>query len=91
MKAIGVRELRQRASEFLREVERGQTVEVTAHGRPVARLVPVRGASRRELLAARGRITLGGGDLLAVGEPLLPARHVALPSRRLADARSRER
>ena len=41
MKSIGVRELRQRASEYLREVEQGRTLEVTARGRPVARLVPV--------------------------------------------------
>jgi len=54
MKSIGVRELRQRASEYLREVEQGRTLEVTARGRPVARLVPVRAAARR-LAVARDR------------------------------------
>lgn len=41
---IGVRELRQSASEILREVEAGQPATVTVAGRPVARLVPLRNA-----------------------------------------------
>lgn len=91
MKTIGVRELRQRASEFLKEVERGQTVEVTAHGRPVARLVPVRAESRRDLLAAGGRLTPGSGDLLALGSPLPRSKQTGAPSRALARARANER
>jgi len=74
MKTIGVRELRQRASEFLRDVERGRTVEVTAHGRAVARLVPVRGLDRRDLLTAAGRLTRGRGDLLELGAPCCPSK-----------------
>jgi len=42
MRAIGVRELKARASLVLRRVrERGEEVEVTHHGRVVARLIPV--------------------------------------------------
>ena len=42
MLAVGVRELRSRASEILRRVrERGEEIEITHHGRVVARLVPV--------------------------------------------------
>jgi prevent-host-death family protein len=42
MRAIGVRELKERASEVVRRVrEGGEEVEVTYHGRVVARLVPV--------------------------------------------------
>lgn len=91
MKTIGVRELRQRASEFLREVGRGHTVEVTAHGRPVARLVPVGGGRTRDRLSREGRLTPGAGDLLALGAPLLPAPRTASPSHRLRRARSSER
>ena len=41
MKRIGVRELKANLSDILREVdEAGQVVEVTRHGRVVARLVP---------------------------------------------------
>lgn len=91
MKTIGVRELRQRASEFLREVERGRSVEVTAHGRPVARLVPVRGGDRRHLLVSRGRIAPGQGDLLDAGDPLAPVKGRAVPSAALDRARQHER
>ena len=91
MKSIGVRELRQRASEFLREVERGEVVEVTAHGRLVARLVPVKGAGRRALLVAGGRLTQGQGDLLDMSAPLPPGKRISKPSVSLARARANER
>lgn len=39
---IGVRELRQNASEILREVEAGEPATVTVAGRPVAQIVPLR-------------------------------------------------
>jgi prevent-host-death family protein len=41
MTSVGVRELRQRASELLRLVEGGETVEITDRGRPVALLTPL--------------------------------------------------
>ena len=42
MSTIGLRELRQKASEILREVEAGETTTVTVSGRPVAQIVPLR-------------------------------------------------
>lgn len=57
MERIGVRELRQHASQYLHRVEHGETVEVTQRGRPVARLVPVdRVATERERLIAAGQL-----------------------------------
>lgn len=42
MESVGVRELKQRASEIIRRVqETGTPVQVTNHGRLVARIVPV--------------------------------------------------
>jgi prevent-host-death family protein len=41
MVRIGVRELNQRTSQVLERVRRGETVIVTDHGEPVARLVPI--------------------------------------------------
>lgn len=38
---IGLRELRQQASEIVRRVEGGEEVTITVAGRPSARLVPV--------------------------------------------------
>ena len=37
---VGVRELRQNLSVYLRRVKDGETLEVTERGEPVARLVP---------------------------------------------------
>lgn len=37
---IGIRELKSKLSECVRDVKHGDTIVVTEHGRPVARLVP---------------------------------------------------
>jgi len=48
MRTVGVRELKQRTSWVLRELRAGgREIEVTHHGRVVARLVPVRPAPAR--------------------------------------------
>lgn len=91
MKTIGVRELRQRASEYLRLVEAGRTLTVTARGRAVAWLVPARAAGHRELLVTRGRIVPGVGDLLGLGAPLPASPGVPPPSDGLRKARADER
>ena len=46
MKTIPQRELRNRVSRVLREVEAGVRMRITVDGRPVADLVPVEGARR---------------------------------------------
>lgn len=91
MRAIGIRELRQQASRYLRDVERGETIEVTDRGRPVARLVPVPRACGLDALAASGRVDLAQGDALELGPPLTPAADMPLPSETLANARADER
>ncbi len=40
MRTVGVRELKERTGEILREVSAGQSMEVTHRGRVMARLVP---------------------------------------------------
>ena len=42
MTTVGLRELRQNASELVRRVEAGEEIAITVAGRPGARLVPVR-------------------------------------------------
>ncbi len=51
---VGVRELRQRASAWLRRVEAGETVRVTDRGRPVALLTPLPAGSPLDRLRAEG-------------------------------------
>jgi len=59
MRAIGVRELKERASQVLRRVrERGEEVAVTHHGRVVARLIPVSRERPRPRAAAATWATL---------------------------------
>lgn len=91
MKSIGVRELRQRASEYLRQVEAGRALEITARGRPVALLVPLRGTGHLERLVRRGRVIPPTGDLLELGAPIPAVAGRSRPSTALARARSRER
>ena len=91
MKTIGVRELRQRASEYLKAVEAGGSFEITAHGRPVALLVQARSASRRDLLMARGRLAPARGDLLDLGAPVKPRAGTPTPTEALAATRAAER
>ncbi len=53
MRAVGIRELKQRTSQVLRELQdSGEEIEVTHHGRVVARLVPVRRTPPRPRAAA---------------------------------------
>lgn len=72
---IGVRALRQRASEYLARVEAGEVVDVTVRGRLVARLVPVTAADRtRHRLVASGslRPARRPGGLAAIDTDALP-------------------
>jgi prevent-host-death family protein len=91
MRSIGVRELRQQASRYLREVERGDAIEVTDRGRPVARLVPIPRSSRVDALLASGQLSPASGDPIELGAPLEPRPGVPLPSVELAAMREGER
>jgi len=91
MDVIGIRELRQHASRYLRQVQRGETIEVTDRGHPVARIVPVPPADGVNGLAASGRLVLAAGDALDLGPPLKPAEGEPLPSEALREARAGER
>ena len=62
MTSVGVRALRQRASELLRLVAQGETVEITDRGRPVALLTPLPGGSPLDRLRAAGEIELATED-----------------------------
>jgi prevent-host-death family protein len=81
---VGVRELRQNLSVYLDRVKAGETLEVTEHGRPVARLAPNPPAQQSivDRMIAEGRITPASHDHRltpppppdpAPGEPTLSA------------------
>jgi len=92
MHRIGVRELRQHASTWVRRAAAGETLEVTDRGRPVARLGPIPAVERGvEALLAAGRLRPGQGALSAL-EPA-PAARAGEPdlSAVLASSRADER
>lgn len=67
---VGVRELRQNLSVYLRRVIEGETLEVTERDRPVAILAPLPEASTPlGRLVASGRARAPVGDLLELGVP----------------------
>lgn len=68
---VGVRELRQNLSVYLDRVKAGESLEVTEHGTPVARLTPnpSRRASMIDRMIAEGRITPAAGDHHALPPP----------------------
>lgn len=70
MTSVGVRELRQRASELLRRVEGGETIEITDRGRPVAVLGPLPEGSALAQLHASGEIDPAAGDIDDLPSPL---------------------
>jgi prevent-host-death family protein len=47
MKRVGVAELKNNLSRYLRAAEAGETIEVTDHARALARIVPAAGSGRR--------------------------------------------
>jgi prevent-host-death family protein len=58
MRAISITELNQQTSRVLREVQEGEQLEISMHGRVVARLVPATDqATWLERKKAEGRIT----------------------------------
>ena len=59
--AVGLRDLRHHTSEVLARVRHGETVNITEHGRLIARIIPVgerTPAPILERLVASGRATL---------------------------------
>jgi prevent-host-death family protein len=91
MKVVGVRELRQRASELLRLVGQGETVEITDRGRPVALLTPMPQGSPLERMRASGEVEAATEDLDDLPEPLVLPTGAEAPSQVLARLRRDER
>jgi prevent-host-death family protein len=71
MERVGVRELRQKASEILRRVAAGETFEVTDRGRPAA-ILSAPGPSGLAEMERRGVVRRAEGDLLEVVPVRMP-------------------
>jgi prevent-host-death family protein len=91
MESIGIRELRQHASRWLKRVAAGESFEVTDRGRRVALLVPSPSEEGLDELLASGRARLGTGHLRDLGPPLSRRRGRPRPSEMLERLRADER
>lgn len=91
MASIGIRELRQRASEYLRRVESGETIEVTDRGRPVALLTPIPEVPPLERLRASGDVEARVSEWDDLPPPLELAEGQEAPSSVLERLRADER
>lgn len=91
MGSVGIRELRQRASELLRQVAAGETIEITDRGRPVALLTPLPGQDGLVRLRAAGEVSAVEGDFNELPEPLDIPAGAEMPSRTLENLRAGER
>jgi prevent-host-death family protein len=61
MEVVGLRELRQGASDLIRRVEAGEEIAITVAGRPAARLIPAASRTWRSWLDVAG-LFAGPGD-----------------------------
>ena len=64
MNSVNVTELRQHLPDYLKQVQQGEEIEITLHGKTIARIVPDRKESSREaalkrLEALRGTVIVG--------------------------------
>ena len=94
--SIGIRELRQHASRYLRRVREGETVTITDRGEPIADIVPRKPGreSTLERLIREGKARPAKGDLmefLRENPPLQPEPGEPLPSEILEELRRDER
>lgn len=89
----GIRELRQHLSRYVERVKTGETIEVTDHGRLVARLMPASDtASEIAELEARGLVVQTPSlDFASLAPPRPPRAGELLPSEVLAEERASQR
>jgi prevent-host-death family protein len=83
--------LRQRASDLLRRVATGETIEITDRGRPVAVLAPLSDGGPSARLRSTGDLVAGDLDLDSLPTPLSLGPDQEPPSRALARLRRDER
>jgi prevent-host-death family protein len=82
MAQVGVRELRNHLSRYLKKVRAGEELEVADRGRVIARVVP---AARREIPVGVGVLVREGAATWGGGKPKGAKRPLVLPGRSVSD------
>lgn len=81
MKTVGVRELKNRLSEYIRQARSGESVLVTDRGQVVAELTPP-GQGATDTSVPAGLLVLARRHLLVIGAPVDSDVYPALPRTR---------
>jgi prevent-host-death family protein len=68
---VGIRDLKARLSEYLRELGKGQVIVITDHGRPVGRIYPAEASveERMEAMRKAGLVEWSGKELRDIEPP----------------------
>jgi prevent-host-death family protein len=82
MEQVGVRELRDHLSRYLKKVKAGKELAVADRGRVIARVVP---AERREIPAGVGALVREGAATWSGGKPKGAKRPLVLHGRSVSD------
>jgi len=78
MKSVGIRELKNRLSEYVREVRSGEAVLITDRGEVVAEIVPP-GEPENEVAVPSVLIALARKGILTLGSSNEPSAYPELP------------
>lgn len=86
MPEVGVKELKNSLSRYLRRARAGEVIDVTDRGTPIARIIPIGLAPDVATLMAEGRVTWSGARFI------VPEEAIRLkPGRPLSDYISEDR
>ena len=70
MRQVNITELRSHLPDYLGQVQRGEELEITSHGKTIARILPredIRETAKTQLKALRGKMRMG--DIISpIGE-----------------------
>ena len=79
MSTVGIRELKNRLTQYLRETKKGEEIVVTERGSPIAVIQPIRAARRSTSLEARlGALAARGVVTVPTRKPRAKIRPVTL-------------
>ena len=85
MSTVGIKELKDRLTHYLRQTKRGEEVVVTERGKPIAVIQPMRDASPSASLEVRlAKLADQGLVTLPVAKPSLTLRKIRVSGRPLS-------
>jgi len=87
MNTVGVKQLKDRLTEYLRHAKHGEEVVVTERGTPIALIQPIKNASKASSLEAKlARLAAQGAVTLPTQKPLKRVRLVRVSGKPISKA-----